>query len=118
MNLKRFVSLGTDEAAPPAKRIAVSIPRLLDGKYFSITKREKFKVDAMCTICGRPRKGDIRSTGNFMDHFKNAHAHLVKEVEDYRRKNSVEIAVINDKQKTLTSMIRPFRTEEVFLYLV
>lgn len=111
-----FGLLGTDEAAPPAKRVAESIPRLLDGKYFAITKRDKFSIHATCTTCGKIRKGDIRSTGNFLDHYKNSHSHLVKEITAYRQKNTVNMAVIKKQQKTLTTIIKPFKSDEVILH--
>lgn len=62
-----------------------SIPRMLDGKYFFITKRENNKVVAVCTQCGKSRRGDITSTGNFNDHYKNCHPSLLKEVELYKK---------------------------------
>lgn len=85
---------------PATKKNNISIPRLLDGKHFSIKERNKYKVDAICMTCGRICKGDVRSTGNFMDHYTSAHEELVKKVKDHRIKKVVESMPANNSQQT------------------
>lgn len=80
-----------------------SIPRMLDGKYFLITKRENDKVTAVCTQCGKSRRGDIKSTGNFNDHYKNSHPLLAKEIEQYRKLKQDQNTPM--KQPTIPSLM-------------
>lgn len=111
-----------DSNEPPAKTRNVelnepinynkAIPRLLNGKYFVIARRDKFKVIATCTICGKNRKGDIRSTGNFMDHYKTSHPTIIEEVEKHRKEKDDEKAPTM-KQTTLVRPISALCTEVV-----
>lgn len=93
----------------------------MDGKYFTITKKENTKIEALCNVptCNKVRRGDVTSTGNFMDHIRKSHPELVAEVELYRKQNSN--ADGNDErnentrkhQKTIHQMFKKFTTEEV-----
>lgn len=79
------------------------MPKLLDGKYFTIVSHDQTKVEAKCKTCNQTRKGDTRSTGNFMEHIRTKHPELVKEVDDYR-KNKSTIDSKSLKQTSLRSM--------------
>lgn len=110
------------DTAPAAKRRRLSIskePRLLDGKYFKIIKRDGSKVDAVCTECGKTRKGEITSTGNFMEHFRKSHPNLVDEVQLYRKQNDpIDTDVVHKKsQKTISEMFKPFTYDDVRIFL-
>lgn len=78
---------------------------MLDGKYFTVAKRDKLNVVAVCTICGRSRKGTVRSTGNFMDHYKTSHPAMVKEIDLYRKDKLSNGEKNPKKQTTLTKSI-------------
>lgn len=79
-----------------------TVPRILDGKYFEILKTEGDKIEAKCTECLQVRKGTLKSTGNFMEHYRSKHGNLVNDIENYRKKNET----INKslKQTTLQPM--------------
>lgn len=63
----------SNDGEPMAKRReSEKPPRLLDGKYFEISKRENDKVEAICVICRESHKGHIDSTGNFSKHIKRS----------------------------------------------
>lgn len=103
-----------------------SVPKLLDGKYFTIIKREDTKIEAQCNLdaCKKVRKGDIKSTGNFMGHIRKEHPQIVAEVEAYRKQsgddNGDEInkaKPYEKQQKTIDQMLTKFTTEEVIAYL-
>lgn len=102
-----------DQFTAPAKKARYEkLPRLLDGKYFEITKREGTKIEAVCTACKKLRKGNLTSTGNFMDHLRKSHPELVTEAESYKKSGVKN--VINDKtQKTIQDMLKKFTHEEV-----
>lgn len=89
-----------------------TIPRLLDGKYFKIEKSDDSKVEASCTTCGKIRKGDIKSTGNFMEHYRSLHPSMVNEIDCYRKQKQSDL-VTNLKQTTLTRPISPKVSTEV-----
>lgn len=91
-----------DEVEPPNKKQKLnSIPKLIDGKYFELVKRDDTIIEAKCTTCGKIRKGDIRSTGNFMMHYKSSHPTLVNDVELHKKQKNGHIV----KQTTLTAKL-------------
>lgn len=93
-----------------AKKRKTSTPRLLDGKYFEIVAQNDTKIEAKCMTCGKHRKGDIRSTGNFMDHYTTAHPTLINEVELHKKgKNDVTSL----KQTTIFPKAQPLCTHAV-----
>lgn len=96
-----------------AKKKKTSIPRLLDGKYFEITLQNDTKIEAKCMTCGKVRKVDIRSTGNFMEHYSNFHPTLVNEVEQHKKGKKETIL----KQTTLFPTPNVLSTFQVFLLM-
>lgn len=84
-----------------------SIPRILDGKYFQIVSRDKTSVEAKCTECQKQRKGDTKSTGNFMTHYVKEHPDLVKEIKLYKKqKNDTQTSTVPSlKQTTLPRFV-------------
>lgn len=117
--------------APPAKRRRVanshtndtdtiSIPKLLDGKYFQIARRDGIQISAICTQSGKTRSGQTKSTGNFMDHYRREHPSLVGAVEAYKQQNA-GIGVDSDwsrksAQKTLPAMFKPFTHNDISVF--
>lgn len=99
------------------------MPKLLDGKYFTIIKREDTKIEAQCNLdaCKKVRKGDVKSTGNFMEHIRKEHPQIVAEVEAYRKQcgddNDTDEAhrakKYKKQQKTIEQMMTNFTMEEV-----
>lgn len=68
------------------------LPRILDGKYFTISNEDKDKdwfkdnkIEATCTICHELKKGNILSTGNFLSHYKLKHSDKLVEVKEYTK---------------------------------
>lgn len=68
-----MVQIESTNTSNAAKKRKSSMPKLLDGKYFTITKSENSKIEVTCNICGEVRRGEITSTGNFMNHIKKSH---------------------------------------------
>lgn len=101
-----------------AKKSKENIPRLLDGKYFTIVKSEGTRIEAACNLCGKLRKGDQRSTGNFFDHFKTSHPSLVKEVDEYRNKKKQIVQTTPMIQTTLREKMPFFRHKWYVLCLL
>lgn len=118
-NFKSIASTEHDiDTRNQAKRKKTSDPRLLDGKYFKIEKREGNKVEAICVTCGITRKGDVTSTGNFMEHMKKSHPTLVQSVEKYRKFGLLTNSNENKKQATLDELCKNFTHEEVGVSLM
>lgn len=89
-------------------------PRLLDGKFYVIIKQVGQKVDANCSACGKTRRGNIDSTGNFMKHIKQDHPELVDAANSYRKHvDEDDVDMPRKKQKTLPAMFKRFTVEEV-----
>lgn len=100
-----------------AKRRKFADPRLLDGTYFRIVKRDGFKIEAICTACGLARKGFLTSTGNFMDHLKKSHPSLVGKAENYRKYGKVPNSKQDKKQTTLNDLRKNFTHDEVCILI-
>lgn len=84
------VSDSQDANEPAPKEQKPNVSRLLDGKYFEIVNFiDRTKIEAKCATCNQVRKGDIRSTGNFMEHYRSKHGEKVKEVEIYRKSKQI-----------------------------
>lgn len=67
--------------------------------------------------CGKERKGELTSTGNFMDHFKKSHPLLVEKVEKYRKSvNENEPKRNQIYKKTIRDMLTSFTQDEVHVY--
>lgn len=104
-------SEGERNDEPPAKRQNLqtnddtSIPRILDGKYFKIENRDGVNVEAVCTQCLKRRKGNTKSTGNFMMHYKLEHKELVAEVNLYKKQKTDTTKQTSLRQTTLPRFI-------------
>lgn len=96
-----------------SKKRKSSIPKLLDGKYFSMS--ENSKIVAICNACGKPRRGYITSTGNFMDHIKKDHPNLVDEIEQYKKQGCDDDGKTKQHQKLINDMFKGFTMDQVSL---
>lgn len=68
----------------------------------------------MCITCGRIRKGDCRSTGNFTDHYEVHHPELVQKLKDHRSKKEAESTLEkNNRQQSMAMFTKPVDTEKV-----
>lgn len=98
-----------DEHLEPAtKRAKITIPRILDGKYFSIISNINGNIVARCTECNEQKKGSVTSTGNFKSHFRIKHSEILPTVEAYLKSKGVETTVA---QPTMHRFI--FKPEKV-----
>lgn len=70
-----------------------TIPKILNGKYYSIQKNEDGNIEAMCNNCDEVKKGNISSTGNFRTHIKKKHPSLLSQLDEY-------LNDINSQEKT------------------
>lgn len=106
---------GIDESdgrnSPAAKRTRFTIPRILDGKFYVIMKNTNGKIEAECVRCGQMKRGDIKSTGNFLSHYRNSHSDQMLDLENYRKGQSNE----NSKrvQMKLTTFHKTVTKEKV-----
>lgn len=113
-----FVDENIDDAQP-SKKSRLILPKLLDGKYFVVLTENwssQKNIDAQCQICGKKRRGTVRSTGNYMDHIISCHPTLIETVDQYRKqKNIVDDAAKPKSSSSLkqTSLLRPFTTQIV-----
>lgn len=71
---------------------------------------------ARCGECGEVKKGNIFSTGNFINHYKSKHSSRVKALEDYLKKTGPENAVENSntvRQPAITQCFSENVTGEI-----
>lgn len=106
-------NLAQNNDVQPAKRNKVNFPKLLDGKYFDVVKSDGTRVDAVCSTCGKNTKGDAKSTGNFMEHYRKHHPSMVKEVEEYRKQKQSTVLNNPSKQTTLREIVPLFSIQMV-----
>ncbi|XP_050066382.1 uncharacterized protein LOC126555508 [Aphis gossypii] len=78
----------------------LSIPLILDGKYFKIKKlpeTENENIKAECVLCNDVKKqysGTLRSTSNFRIHIKRIHSNVLEEFENYIK------TAVNERRST------------------
>lgn len=108
-NIDNIEIIDQENQRPSKKKSTV--PKILDGKYFAIVNRQDLNVTAKCAVCGQERKGNVHSTGNFMDHIKKSHPELVDEVKHHRKFGSEDQE--NKYVKSLHKTLSSFTQEEV-----
>lgn len=88
-----------------AAKKARTIPRILDGTFYEIIKIENDQVEAQCQKCDVIRKGSIKSTGNFLSHFRAKHLHLMESLKTHiERKESINTT---NGVKSTTTIVGP-----------
>lgn len=97
---------------PAAKKLKPEIPRILDGQYFQVLKQDGTKVEAICTTCNKIRKGDSKSTGNFIGHYNKDHPEKKDEVDLYRRSKNQDCST-SLKQTLIRPIVSLITTELV-----
>lgn len=82
-----------------AKRIKLSIPKILDCNFFIIISNENAKVEAKCMECSKIKKGHLTTTG------KNPA--ILSNLSDYLRSkpNDPVNTTINKRQQNIDSFI-------------
>lgn len=102
-----------NDDAQQAKTSKPSYPKLLDGKYFEVIKCDGTKIDAKCKTCGKVRKGNLKSTGNFTDHYRTQHPSMLQEIDQYKKSKEQIVAENALKQSTLLTLKSTFTTQVV-----
>lgn len=64
-----------------------SIPKIFDGKYFSIVSKNKKNIIAKCVHCEKTLSGTLPSTGNFYRHMKTKHIGQFEKLKIIRKKS-------------------------------
>lgn len=93
--------LDSDNSEPDAKR-AKATPKVLDGTFFTVTKRENDEIWAMCSECNQVKKGNVRTTGNFRGHYRLMHAGRLKDLDEYCSKSNSSKRPMTEKQPSIT----------------
>lgn len=84
-----------DIGQPPVKKQKLSM-RIFDGIFYSIEKTEGDSVTARCMVCNSVRKGNTKSSGNFIRHYKTSHPAMVTKLSMHLKKS-----VVDDTSKLL-----------------
>lgn len=74
----------------------------MDGTFFTIEQNENGKIMAKCMECQEVKKGNIFSTGNFINHYKSKHSSRVKSLEAYLKKIEPHDATEANMENTIT----------------
>lgn len=76
------------------------------------TKKKCISIPRM--TCGRTRKGDCRSTGNFTDHYQVSHPELLEKLKNHRSRKEAESTLEkNNRQQSMMMFTKPVETEKV-----
>lgn len=78
----------SDDFVNAPKRIKITIPRILDGTFFTIEKNINGSVEARCVECRKIIKGCLTSTGNFKKHITKIHNESLNKLTDHLRTKS------------------------------
>lgn len=97
-----LIFLANENSEPDAKR--PKKPKVLDGTFFSIEKRDGDAVEATCSECQETKKGNVNSTGNFISHYKSKHAGRLNELKNYLKKSTSErpVKAKSDRQPSIS----------------
>lgn len=76
------------EAGPSTSKKKRTIPKILDGTYYEIVKEDEDNVDVKCCECGEIKKGNIKTTGNFLTHYQKKHPASVGNLREHLEKKS------------------------------
>lgn len=76
----------------------------MDGTFFSLENEQNENVSAKCTECGEIKKGSLRSTGNFLSHYRKKHLARVTEIEEYSKSGALNKG--NKRQPILEEVLR------------
>lgn len=79
------------EQQPPRKKSKPNVPRILNGTFYSLEGEipDDGKIEARCTECQQIRKGNVRTTGNFISHYRTTHRDKFGELELFLRRAPV-----------------------------
>lgn len=95
MNLQNEFIISTAEQSDcsinlrPQKKKRTCIPRILDGTFYCIESNINGKITAKCCECSELKKGDISSTGNFLNHYRAKHSTLQLQLEQHLKSNNL-----------------------------
>lgn len=82
-------------SAEPAKKKPKQIPKIFDGKYYTIRNESGDNIEAICTVCKEVRKGNYFSTGNFFCHYKIKHSSMVDDMKLHTKSEIVKKKLSN-----------------------
>lgn len=104
-----------NEQLPPAKKLK-KVPKIFDGKFFTITRETSEQIDARCSACEEVKKGKITSTGNFLTHYRLKHQEEFKNLKEYLKSSQNEKQPNESKavkQPTITESFHSISTDSV-----
>lgn len=93
----------------------------MDGTFFSEPKRIDGKIIAKCNTCGELKKGDEKSTGNFIKHYRT-HPSEAKKLNEYLKNNNsahdgAMLMSSHQKQLEIRDILAPVSGDKVNLIL-
>lgn len=109
-------NLANDNLEPEAKR-AKKTPKILDGTFFSIRKRDGDSIEASCCECAEVKKGNVNSTGNFLSHYKSRHGSRLIELKEYLKRSERSDKIKIDRQPTIAETLQNTSGDAVSLFL-
>lgn len=100
----RCIASNEGNDSRPTKKQKTNIPRILDGKFYLIESQENDNISAKCLICNETKKGNIKSTGNFLSHYRTKHSQLANQLEEYLANRNTTSNQNDLIQSTLTTI--------------
>lgn len=100
----------TKNPDPKRKKI---VPRALDGTFFEIVKECGEKIEAKCKQCDEIKKGSIKSTGNFLNHYKARHPKEFENLEKHVKFVKLGCDVDKPQQPQISEHFPPLTQKEV-----
>lgn len=85
VNLDSCNGQSAAETIPPSAKKAKRIPKIFDGKYYSVKSDIEGNIEAICTACEEVKRGNYLSTGNFISHYKLKHHDQLQNLKEYTK---------------------------------
>lgn len=73
----------------------------MDGNFYEVTLEEGEKIEAKCLECQRVIKGNNRSTGNFLSHYRTQHEAMMGKLQAHLDKKNDQESEGSVTQRTV-----------------
>lgn len=115
-NFAFFYRKGEEITYKPKPKKRKVVPRALDGTYFEIVSNDEGKIEAKCKICDGVKKGNLKSTGNFINHYKTRHQEVYFDFESHLKEGNIRYDS-NKTQQPKSTHFQPLTAQEVVVKL-
>lgn len=87
--------------------------KIFDGRYYQIEHLDGDNVSARCISCNTIRRGSMKSSGNFITHYRISHFSSLPKLLEYIKKPNSPAEQLMSLQPTISKMALALTDDEV-----